>query len=497
VCESHYDCADVTSVTASLMCVPISWGGSVRDLVAGWPVGVPLLALVSDDPEAWNEPERRSRWSYFAAGDGARVVVPGRATADEALSLVSGVLEGGRSGVVGVGAGEGQRPPFIGGWIGALAYELGHSLEPASGRACARDPETQEYRASTPQAIFTRCDAVYAHDAVTGRWWVAGAAEGVERLPALGRVGGGDGASRVTMGRPRSRTGRARYEAAVAHAVRAIHEGELFQANLTHELRARFEGEPRALFRSMLDSARPAFGAYLEYPGARRVGCVLSVSPELFVSVEPSGSAGARRICTRPIKGTRAARAGAGAELLHSRKDEAELAMITDLMRNDLGRVCAPGTVRVDDGRLLERCGDGALLHTVSAVSGRLREGVSDVDVLRATFPPGSVTGAPKVRAMQLIRALEGRARGFYCGAIGAFSDDGHVALSVAIRTATVRGERMRGGGVHGTLEFPVGAGIVADSDARAEWEETMAKASVLGRVRGDAGRQMGVVHDG
>lgn len=465
-------------------------------MVAGWPLELPLLALVSDDPEAWGEGERRSRWSYFAPGTGERVVVPGGAGAEEALGALEGALGGGHGGWSGA-VGEGE-PPFVGGWVGALAYELGFSLEPASARVCGRDPQGVEQRRSVPQAVLTRCDAAYAHDGVTGRWWVVGARGAVERLPALPREGcGAEGGDGVRIGRVRSVSGRGRYEAAVAHVVRAIHDGELFQANVAHVLQARFEGEPRALFRRMLDAARPAFGAYLEYPSARRVGCVVSVSPELFVSVEPGPSGGARRIVTRPIKGTRAARAGAGAELLHSRKDEAELAMITDLMRNDLGRVCAPGTVRVDDGRLLERCADGALLHTVSAVSGRLREGVTDVDVLRATFPPGSITGAPKIRAMQMIRALEGRARGFYCGGIGLFSDDGHVSLSVAIRTGTVRGDRVNGGGVRGTLEFPVGAGIVADSEPSKEWEETIAKASVLRRVRGDAGRRAGVMHDG
>ncbi len=413
------------------------------------------------------------------------MVIPANASPRQAEASLARWLDSGGQRRSDAG-GSSDWPPFVGGWVVALAYELGASLEPAAARRCERDLPLPEHRRRTPQAILLRCDAAYAHDGLTDRWWAVGAPDAIRGLPALGQAsaqGAWDREERI--GRVRSRTGRRAYEAGVAAVVRAIHDGEVFQANLTHALRAPFEGGARGLYRELLDAARPAFGAYLEFAGPTRLGCILSVSPELFLCVEP-GATG-RSVVTRPIKGTRRAVPGAAAELLHSRKDEAELAMITDLMRNDLGRVCAPGTVRVDDARALERCADGAVLHTASTVSGRLRETTTNLELLRATFPPGSVTGAPKIRAMQIIRAIEPAPRGWYCGALGLFSDDGHTSLSVAIRTGTLTGVRVGADRVRGTLRFPVGAGIVAESDPAGEWAETLAKASAIRVLRAGA----------
>jgi anthranilate/para-aminobenzoate synthase component I len=256
----------------------------------------------------------------------------------------------------------------------------------------------------------------------------------------------------------------------------ALLAGEVYQVNLAHTLMGSFAGEPLALFGAMARGMRPRHGVHVEtaHGGVRRG--VLSASPELFLAVEGG------RVVTRPMKGTRrvatAGEAGwarAEAELKGSAKDAAELDMIVDLMRNDLGRVARRGSVRVEDARMLERHA-GALVQGVATVSAEVGDGCTMAGVLAATFPPGSVTGAPKVRAVQLIRALEDRPRGPYCGAAGWVDDLGRAQLNVAIRTALVT----MTGGIEGEVCYPVGAGIVADSDPRAEWRETLDKGAWL-----------------
>jgi anthranilate/para-aminobenzoate synthase component I len=206
---------------------------------------------------------------------------------------------------------------------------------------------------------------------------------------------------------------------------------------------------------------------------------VLGLSPELFLSFDAT----TRRLVTRPMKGTRPGDADPR-ELRDAEKDRAELAMIVDLMRNDLGRVCEFGSVRVEVPREIEHHGrgGGAVLQATATVSGTVRTGVGLAEILAATFPPGSVTGTPKVRAMQVIDELEPFARGPYCGCLGTFADDGSFELAVSIRTAVVRGrtDPVTGEFVDAAFSYCVGAGIVADSTPHAEWEETMAKARVL-----------------
>jgi anthranilate/para-aminobenzoate synthase component I len=279
-----------------------------------------------------------------------------------------------------------------------------------------------------------------------------------------------------------SSLGEAGYRAAVARAVEYIHAGDIFQTNLAHALRAPFNGPPRDAFAAIAETLRPAFGVYIE-DGPRSV---LSVSPELFLDVRTD-----RRVVTRPIKGTRPAGETHHGGLLADPKDLAELNMIIDLMRNDLGRVAMPASVRVDEARRIEshhtakpeRAGDRdgdatGVTHAVATVSAELRSGATLADLLAACFPPGSVTGAPKVRAMQIIDELERNqafpARGPYCGALGIVDARAHTAtLNVAIRTMTIDREAR-------TVTLPVGAGIVADSDPLAEWRETLIKAAPI-----------------
>ncbi len=378
-----------------------------------------------------------------------------------------------------------------GGWVVSLSYELGERIEPAVRR---RRPA----KGGWPLIEFKRCENVFVFDHGRGGW--DRPIEFLEDRPRRSRS-----AASYSIGKLRSDMGRKKYEAAVARAIEYIRAGDVYQVNLAHRMRGRFSGSARAAFADMVESARPWHGAYVEQvlsEGFLRVspetetGALLSMSPELFLRVE------GRRVMTRPMKGTRPG-AVDPSELRESGKDRAELNMIIDLMRNDLGRVCRFGTVRVDEARAIERHGGGerrrvgsgrasggtggaGVWQGVGTVVGELRKGLDVVDLLGAAFPAGSVTGAPKIRAMQIIDELEVCERGPYCGSIGWIGDDGRACLNVAIRTACVRGGRAdgaRGEFEDGEISFSVGAGIVAESEPRKEWEETLVKAGVMERL--------------
>ncbi|MDQ3368408.1 MAG: anthranilate synthase component I family protein, partial [Myxococcota bacterium] len=234
--------------------------------------------------------------------------------------------------------------------------------------------------------------------------------------------------------------------------------GDVYQVNLARRLVARIlaPGDALALYRALVEVAPAPYGALLEGDGVTLV----SGSPERFLGLVGD------RLETRPIKGTRPRVEGGAAELAASPKDAAEHLMIVDLERNDLGRIAQTGTVSVDDlGYVVEL---PALYHKVSRVSAVPRAGLGYAELLRATFPGGSITGAPKVRAMQLIDELEPARRGPYCGAFGYFGP-GALELAIAIRTGVIAGRELR---VH------VGGGIVADSDPAAELAETETKAA-------------------
>lgn len=265
---------------------------------------------------------------------------------------------------------------------------------------------------------------------------------------------------------------RAGYEVAVRRAIEYIHAGDCFQVNLSQRLLAPFSA--RADFAALYDRLRlqnPApFGGLYSSNGQL---AVLSASPERFLRVTPAGD-----VETRPIKGTRPRGrtpeedTANRAELLASAKDRAENVMIVDLLRNDLGRVCEYGSVRV--AKVCDLESYRTVHHLVSEVHGKLRAGMGPIDLLRAAFPGGSVTGAPKVRAMEIIAELEPTARGPYCGSLGYVGFDGSMDTNILIRTFTVAG---------GWAQFPVGGGIVADSDPGREYEETLHKAAGLLRA--------------
>jgi len=266
---------------------------------------------------------------------------------------------------------------------------------------------------------------------------------------------------------------RAEYESLVRRAQEYIAAGDIYQVNLAHRFTAPWSGNDTGAlgFYARLREHSPApYAALLCTP--QRV--IASSSPELFLEIN------GRSITTRPIKGTRArgpdpgADTAAARELAGSAKERAELIMITDLERNDLGRVCDYGSISVPELLKLER--HAQVHHMVSSVTGRLRENVTHLDALRACFPGGSITGAPKKRAREIIAGLEPIPRGLYTGAIGYIDFNGHTQFNIAIRTAILERDTL-------LAHFHAGAGIVADSSPAAEWQETLWKAAGLLRA--------------
>ena len=259
------------------------------------------------------------------------------------------------------------------------------------------------------------------------------------------------------------RLSRERFCAMVARAQEYIAAGDIYQVNLAHRFDAAWRGDPFAFYEALRHYSPAPYAAFLDLGGR----CVLSSSPESFLKM--SG----RAVRTRPIKGTRPRRADATADeksaydLLTSPKEIAELIMITDLERNDLGQVCEFGSVSVPELLKLER--HEQVFHLVSTVDGRLRPEVDHLAALRACFPGGSITGAPKRRARQIIAELEPEPRGLYTGAIGWLGFNGESQFNIAIRTVVIE---------DGRAHFHVGAGIVADSTPEREWQETLDKAA-------------------
>ena len=258
------------------------------------------------------------------------------------------------------------------------------------------------------------------------------------------------------------------YLSAVARVREYILAGDIFQANLSQRFQVALAEPPLALYNRLRRVNPAAFGAYLDFGDLQ----VLSVSPERFLRL--SG----RRVVTRPIKGTRPRGMGPmhdallGRVLAESDKDRAENVMIVDLLRNDLSRVCRPGTVRVPELFALEH--HPTVHHLVSTVVGELDPAADAIDLLRAAFPGGSITGAPKVRAMEIIAELEPTTRGAYCGSLGYVGFDGSMDLSILIRTITAG---------RGWWQAPVGGGIVAQSVPEREYQETWDKAEGLLRA--------------
>jgi para-aminobenzoate synthetase component 1 len=277
----------------------------------------------------------------------------------------------------------------------------------------------------------------------------------------------GSKARSCEIGAAESRTTREQYVSAVARSLEYIAAGDIYQVNLSHRFSHQFHGSAFALFSALRIVSPSFYGAYLNCGDH----VVISSSPELFLKQQ------GRSIETRPIKGTRprgrdqAEDRTLRQQLIDSAKEAAELTMIVDLERNDLGRVCEYGSVEVLQHRYIQEL--PSVFHTVSTVRGRLRRDIRPVDVLHATFPGGSISGCPKIRAIEIIDELEPVRRHVYTGAIGFIGAD-DLRLSIAIRTITI---------ANGRLYYHVGSGIVADSDPAQEYEETLHKAEGIRRA--------------
>jgi para-aminobenzoate synthetase component 1 len=351
-------------------------------------------------------------------------------------------------------------PPFQGGLAGYLGYEWGASLE---GVRRSAD------EAAMPDVVLGLYDWTIAWDHQESRAWiVAWTSERLDWVRArLAQPPLSSGVFRRPSPSPVvSNFTRAAYEAAVSRIRDYIAAGDVYQVNLAQRFRGPFSAPPLALYRELRARNPAPFGAFLELDDI----AVASISPERFVQLDGAGQVEARPIKgTRPRGATAAADAALARDLVTSAKDRAENVMIVDLLRNDLGKVCRPGSVRVPDLFALES--HATVHHLVSTVVGTLAEGCDAFDVIRAAFPGGSVTGAPKIRAMEIIAELEPARRDVYCGAIGYISASGAMDLNIPIRTVVLR---------DGTATFHAGAGIVWDSEPAAEYEETLAKARTI-----------------
>ncbi|MEP6591528.1 MAG: aminodeoxychorismate synthase component I [Gemmatimonadota bacterium] len=384
-------------------------------------------------------------------------------------------------------------PPFQGGWVGSLSYELGTAFD--------RMPRAASHDGVVPEIAMALYDWVIAWDHIRDEAWListgmaasgqrdavraqARAREVIERLaqplvvpndlptparraePIPGRTHPDDRFGAAPQGLVGDFTADD-YRAAVCAVIEHILAGDIFQANLSQRFTAPFRGDPLALYLAMRQRAAAPMAAWLAHPQYH----VLSASPELFLRFDAATGMAE----SRPIKGTRPrgidpASDRALAEALQaSAKDRAENLMIVDLVRNDLARVCVPGTVRVP--RLCALESHAAVHHLTSRVTGTLAADRDALDLIEAAFPAGSITGAPKLRATELLAAIEPVSRGVYCGAIGWIGRDGSMEFSVAIRTVTL---------ADGRASIHAGGGITALSDPDDEYHETLDKARAL-----------------
>ncbi|MDA0667591.1 MAG: chorismate-binding protein [Planctomycetota bacterium] len=360
-------------------------------------------------------------------------------------------------------------PPFRGGWIGYLPYEWATQLEDCVPRA-AQDPW------ALPVAEFHLFETVLAFDHAAQRLILMTSCKQAEdfeaSMAALDTLveeietshPAVDGFQLLGDG-PTSNMDRATFEAGAAKLQEAIAEGEIFQAVLSQRFDQKFTGDPFALYRALRLTNPSPHMFYFEASGITLVGS----SPERLVSVK------AGRVENRPIAGTRARGADEteddrlGAELLADIKEKAEHAMLVDLARNDLGRVARFGTVEVKENMALEKF--ARVQHLASRVECDLASSHVPMDALAASFPAGTVSGAPKIRAMQLIAEIEQETRGPYAGAFGYLDSSGNLDMAITIRTFVVRGD---------TVSVQAGAGIVFDSRPEREYQETLEKADAL-----------------
>ena len=369
--------------------------------------------------------------------------------------------------------------PFVGGAVGYFSYDLCHFIEHL--------PSTAIDDLKLPECYFAFYDVIFAFDHLEGRAYLV--ATGFPELEERQRLKRArmrleemknwlyPGHSVIEVSQSpeqneeitlKSNFTPEEYIKAVNRVREYIAAGDVFQVNLSQRFQADLEIPPYELYKRLRRVNPAPFASYLNFPGV----AIVSASPERFLKVQGD------LVETRPIKGTRPRGRNPvedqrlAQELTHSIKDRAENVMIVDLERNDLGRVCRYGTIKVTELAILETF--PTVFHLTSTIVGRLHRGKSDIDLLKATFPGGSITGAPKVRAMEIIDEIEPTKRSVYTGSIGYLSFTGDMDINIVIRTFLIK---------EGKAYFQVGGGIIYDSDPKAEYMETMDKAKALIRA--------------
>jgi anthranilate synthase component 1 len=421
-------------------------------------------------------------WGYFAVDPVERLQVGPDAATEEGdsptLSALAGLLGGER-----LARGDCD-VPYPCGAVGWLSYDVARELEALPGDAVDDRglPRLQvaiydvvaswrEPRSDVTTLRVTACPRLDGDPDETYDRALAGARALAERV-RTGDPSVGPPPAEGDRAAFESASGAAAYRDRVRRVREYIREGETFQANISHRLEAPAVVHPVAVFEALRDVNPAPYSALIEFPGVDLVGA----SPELLLDVEGD------RILTEPIAGTRprgsteAADADLERDLRTDEKERAEHAMLVDLERNDLGQVCEYGSVEVSEYRRVDRYAE--VMHLVSLVEGRLRDGASLADAVAAVFPGGTITGAPKPRTMEIIDELEGERRGPYTGSVGLFGFDDRATLNIVIRTLVRHADE---------YHLRVGAGIVHDSEPDREYRETLDKARALVNAVDDA----------
>jgi para-aminobenzoate synthetase component 1 len=367
---------------------------------------------------------------------------------------------------------------FRGGWVGYFSYELGRYIE--------KLPETTIDDLRMPLIRLCFYDRFIAYDHLEGTLWLIAlqtpddTQQPQEKLAALEELLGESERISISSPRPadienidfsqnRCNMDKSYYLEAIEKIKRYIYDGDVYQINFSQRFECDYQVRSIDLFHWQNYYNPSPYSAYIDTGSLQ----IVSASPEMFITIEDG------IISTKPIKGTRPriSETGQGKkinaknfdELVGSEKEQAELNMIVDLERNDIARICEPGTRKVVQPRTIESY--PTVFHAVATVAGQLRKEITFCDILKAMFPGGSITGAPKIRSMEIIDETEPTARGVYTGSIGFAGLDGSACLNIAIRTIIINNQK---------AFAQTGGGIVADSDPQAEWNETLTKARAL-----------------
>ncbi len=467
---------------------------AVRELPADLetPLSV-YLKLAGEGPsfllESVTGGEQVARYSFIGAHPRRAFVFRGQRMIAETPSgglsepeyreeTMAGPFVGLRQAIHAASAGGTQRqagmPRFSGGLVGYLGYETVRFIEPSVPLDSPSD---------IPDSIFLQADTLVAFDHAVNRLVLMshgphakarldGTTDKLNRELDLTRLH----VKRGLNGKPsdlRSNLSREEFIQAVLKAKEHIAAGDIFQAVLSQRLSCETDADPLAIYRALRRLNPSPYMYFFDFSGLASAGpeplLIIGASPEMHVRLE------GRKAAMRPIAGTR--RRGdtpeedlsMEAELLADPKERAEHTMLVDLARNDLGRVCSYGSLRVPQQMVVEHYSH--VMHIVSQVEGELRPGLDAFDLMQATFPAGTVSGAPKIRAMQIIHDLEAGPRGPYAGAVGYFSYDGSMDTCITIRTLVMQGKK---------VSVQAGAGIVADSNPESEYQETLNKARAL-----------------